>query len=57
MRLCCFQVQEERMFIIERDNHLLASKLAAISRSKGLVDHRNIYPECRCLCVYVTGSV
>ncbi|XP_016086263.1 uncharacterized protein [Sinocyclocheilus grahami] len=40
------QVQDERMFTIERDNHLLASELAAISRSKGRVDHRNIYPEC-----------
>ncbi|XP_043084436.1 uncharacterized protein si:ch211-284k5.2 isoform X2 [Puntigrus tetrazona] len=40
------QVQEERMLVVERDNHLLASKLAAISRSKGLVDHRNHYPEC-----------
>ncbi|XP_073687389.1 sperm axonemal maintenance protein CFAP97D1 [Garra rufa] len=40
------QVQEERMSIIERDNHLLASRLASISRSTGRVDHRNHYPEC-----------
>ncbi|XP_051740184.1 uncharacterized protein si:ch211-284k5.2 [Ctenopharyngodon idella] len=39
------QLQEERMSIIERDNHLLASRLAAITRSKGLVDHRNHYPQ------------
>ncbi|XDV21769.1 hypothetical protein PO909_026790 [Leuciscus waleckii] len=37
------QLQEERMSIIERDNHLLASRLSAITRSKGLVDHRNHY--------------
>ncbi|KAI2648654.1 hypothetical protein ROHU_015680 [Labeo rohita] len=40
------QAQEERMSIIERDNHFLASRLVAISRSNGLVDHRNHYPEC-----------
>ncbi|KAK7118300.1 hypothetical protein R3I94_021959 [Phoxinus phoxinus] len=39
------KLQEERMSIIERDNHLLASRLSAITRSKGLVDHRNHYPQ------------
>ncbi|XP_056090904.1 sperm axonemal maintenance protein CFAP97D1 [Rhinichthys klamathensis goyatoka] len=39
------QLQKERMSIIERDNHLLASKLSAITRSNGLVDHRNHYPQ------------
>ncbi|MGH0161066.1 UNVERIFIED_CONTAM: hypothetical protein FKN15_040665 [Acipenser sinensis] len=28
-----------------RDNHILSSKLSDIMRSKGLVDHRNSYPE------------
>uniref|UniRef100_A0A4W4GCJ9 Uncharacterized protein n=1 Tax=Electrophorus electricus TaxID=8005 RepID=A0A4W4GCJ9_ELEEL len=39
------QVQEERQAIIERDNQLLASRLARIGHSKGLIDHRNDYPE------------
>ncbi|XP_067293306.1 sperm axonemal maintenance protein CFAP97D1 isoform X2 [Pseudorasbora parva] len=39
------KLQEERMSIIERDNHRLASRLAAISRSQGLVDHRNHYSQ------------
>lgn len=30
-----------------RDNHILSSKLSDIMRSKGLVDHRNSYPERR----------
>ncbi|XP_028304683.1 uncharacterized protein CFAP97D2 [Gouania willdenowi] len=37
------QLQEERMSVIDRDNRLLASKLASIVHSKGLVDHRNQY--------------
>ncbi|KAL1248063.1 hypothetical protein QQF64_023439 [Cirrhinus molitorella] len=40
------QAQEERKSIIDRDNQLLASRLAEISRSSGHVDHRNHYPEC-----------
>ncbi|XP_061077221.1 uncharacterized protein CFAP97D2 [Conger conger] len=39
------QSEEEKLAIIDRDNHLLASKLADIMRSKGRVDHRNNYPE------------
>ncbi|XP_035250887.1 uncharacterized protein CFAP97D1 [Anguilla anguilla] len=39
------QSEEERLAIIDRDNHLLSSKLADIMRSKGRVDHRNDYPE------------
>ncbi|XP_065812870.1 uncharacterized protein CFAP97D2 [Labrus bergylta] len=37
------QLQDERLSIIDRDNRLLASKLAAIVGSQGLVDHRNHY--------------
>ncbi len=37
------QLQDERLSIIDRDNRLLASKLADIVCSKGLVDHRNQY--------------
>ncbi|XP_034541146.1 uncharacterized protein CFAP97D2 [Notolabrus celidotus] len=37
------QLQDERLSVINRDNGLLASKLAAIVRSKGQVDHRNHY--------------
>ncbi|KAF7642908.1 hypothetical protein LDENG_00248290 [Lucifuga dentata] len=37
------QLEDERFSIIDRDNHLLASKLAKIVCSKGLVDHRNQY--------------
>ncbi|KAF4081496.1 hypothetical protein AMELA_G00161960 [Ameiurus melas] len=37
------QVQEERQAIIDRDNQLLASKLADIQHSKGHIDHRNFY--------------
>ncbi|XP_058264896.1 sperm axonemal maintenance protein CFAP97D1 [Hemibagrus wyckioides] len=39
------QVQEERQAIINRDNQLLASRLADIQHSKGRIDHRNYYPE------------
>ncbi|XP_036391448.1 uncharacterized protein si:ch211-284k5.2 [Megalops cyprinoides] len=45
LKLKKLQLEEERLAIIERDNHLLSSKLAEIMRSKGLVDHRNDYPE------------
>ncbi|KAK3558829.1 hypothetical protein QTP86_028734, partial [Hemibagrus guttatus] len=38
------QVQEERQAIIDRDNQLLASRLADIQHSKGQIDHRNYYP-------------
>uniref|UniRef100_A0A3Q2DID4 Si:ch211-284k5.2 n=1 Tax=Cyprinodon variegatus TaxID=28743 RepID=A0A3Q2DID4_CYPVA len=37
------QMELERLFSIERDNHLLASRLFNIDCSKGLVDHRNQY--------------
>ncbi|KAM9352411.1 sperm axonemal maintenance protein CFAP97D1 [Symphorus nematophorus] len=37
------KLQDERLSIIDRDNRLLASKLADIVCSKGLVDHRNPY--------------
>ncbi|KAI4883876.1 hypothetical protein NFI96_025742, partial [Prochilodus magdalenae] len=39
------QVQEERQAIIDRDNQMLASRLAGIEHSKGLIDHRNEYSE------------
>ncbi|KAF7701950.1 hypothetical protein C0J45_9322 [Silurus meridionalis] len=39
------QVQEERQAIINRDNQLLASKLADIQHSRGRIDHRNLYIE------------
>ncbi|KAJ8417172.1 hypothetical protein AAFF_G00283990 [Aldrovandia affinis] len=45
LKLKKLQVWEERLATIERDNHLLSSKLADIMRSKGLVDHSNNYPE------------
>ncbi|XP_060759002.1 sperm axonemal maintenance protein CFAP97D1 [Neoarius graeffei] len=45
-KLKAAQVQEERQAIIDRDNQLLASKLADIQHSKGCIDHRNFYPEC-----------
>lgn len=41
--VCVTQLQDERLSIIDRDNRLLASKLADIVCSKGLVDHRNQY--------------
>ncbi|XP_053741932.1 uncharacterized protein si:ch211-284k5.2 [Synchiropus splendidus] len=37
------QLHNERLSIIDRDNRLLASKLADIVGSKGLVDHQNQY--------------
>lgn len=37
------QLHDERLSIIDRDNRLLASRLAEIVGSKGLVDHRNQY--------------
>ncbi|KAI1904395.1 hypothetical protein AGOR_G00005200 [Albula goreensis] len=45
LKLKKLQAEEDKLAIIERDNHLLSSKLADIMRSKGLVDHRNDYPE------------
>uniref|UniRef100_UPI0037E79C99 sperm axonemal maintenance protein CFAP97D1 n=1 Tax=Semicossyphus pulcher TaxID=241346 RepID=UPI0037E79C99 len=41
LKLKKLQLQDERLSIIDRDNRLLASKLADIVRSQGLVDHRN----------------
>ncbi|KAM3870222.1 uncharacterized protein CFAP97D2 [Diretmus argenteus] len=43
LKLKKLQLQDERLSIVDRDNRLLASKLADIVRSKGLVDHRNQY--------------
>ncbi|XP_040894868.1 uncharacterized protein CFAP97D2 [Toxotes jaculatrix] len=43
LKLKKLQLQDERLSIIDRDNRLLASKLADIVCSKGLVDHRNQY--------------
>nr|XP_057931353.1 uncharacterized protein CFAP97D2 isoform X2 [Doryrhamphus excisus] len=37
------QLQDERRATIERDNRLLASSLARIEDSRGLVDHKNQY--------------
>ncbi|XP_021421323.2 uncharacterized protein CFAP97D1 [Oncorhynchus mykiss] len=45
LKLKKLQLQDERLVTIERDNRLLSSKLSDIVRSKGLVDHRNHYPE------------
>ncbi|XP_070686487.1 sperm axonemal maintenance protein CFAP97D1 [Pempheris klunzingeri] len=41
LKLKKLQLQDERLSVIDRDNRLLASKLADIVSSKGLVDHRN----------------
>ncbi|XP_063052370.1 uncharacterized protein CFAP97D2 [Engraulis encrasicolus] len=41
LKLKKLQIQEEKLAIIERDNHLLSSRLATIMLSKGLIDHRN----------------
>ncbi|XP_054476502.1 uncharacterized protein CFAP97D2 [Anoplopoma fimbria] len=43
LKLKKLQLQDERLSVIDRDNRLLASKLADIVCSKGLVDHRNQY--------------
>ncbi|XP_068580157.1 uncharacterized protein CFAP97D2 [Cebidichthys violaceus] len=43
LKLKKMQWQDERLSIIDRDNRLLASKLADIVCSKGLVDHQNQY--------------
>ncbi|XP_068595034.1 uncharacterized protein CFAP97D2 [Brachionichthys hirsutus] len=43
LKLKKLQQQGERLATIDRDNRLLASKLADIMTSKGLVDHRNQY--------------
>uniref|UniRef100_A0AAY4E7K6 Uncharacterized protein n=1 Tax=Denticeps clupeoides TaxID=299321 RepID=A0AAY4E7K6_9TELE len=45
LKLKKLQLEDEKLAIVERDNQLLASKLADIVRSKGMVDHRNDYPE------------
>ncbi|XP_056272703.1 uncharacterized protein CFAP97D2 [Pseudoliparis swirei] len=41
LKLKKLQLQDERLSVIDRDNRLLASKLAHIVCSKGLVDHQN----------------
>ncbi|XP_029379745.1 uncharacterized protein CFAP97D2 [Echeneis naucrates] len=43
LKLKKLQLQDERLSTIHRDNRLLASKLADIVCSKGLVDHQNQY--------------
>ncbi|XP_051236865.1 uncharacterized protein si:ch211-284k5.2 [Dicentrarchus labrax] len=43
LKLKKLQLQDERLSIIDRDNRLLASRLADIVCSKGVVDHRNQY--------------
>ncbi|XP_062855208.1 sperm axonemal maintenance protein CFAP97D1 [Trichomycterus rosablanca] len=45
LKLKKVQVQKERQAIINRDNQLLETRLADIKGSKGLIDHRNFYPE------------
>ncbi|XP_029908683.1 uncharacterized protein CFAP97D2 [Myripristis murdjan] len=45
LKLKKLQLQDERLSIIDRDNRFLASKLAEIARSPGLVDHRNPYQQ------------
>ncbi|XP_029991469.1 uncharacterized protein si:ch211-284k5.2 [Sphaeramia orbicularis] len=46
LKLKKLQLQDERLSVIDRDNRLLASKLANIVCSKGLVDHKNHYSRC-----------
>ncbi|KAM3609534.1 uncharacterized protein V6R79_016466 [Siganus canaliculatus] len=43
LKLKKLQLQDERLAAIDRDNRLLASKLAHIVCSRGLVDHHNHY--------------
>ncbi|KAL3044349.1 hypothetical protein OYC64_012776 [Pagothenia borchgrevinki] len=43
LKLKKLQLQDERLSVVDRDNRLLASKLADIVCSKGLVDHQNQY--------------
>ncbi|XP_028286093.1 uncharacterized protein CFAP97D1 [Parambassis ranga] len=43
LKLKKLQLQDERLSIIDRDNSLLATKLANIVCSKGVVDNRNQY--------------
>ncbi|GAA6229545.1 uncharacterized protein CFAP97D2-like, partial [Lates japonicus] len=43
LKLKKLQLQDERLSIIDRDNRLLASRLANIVCSRGLVDHHNQY--------------
>lgn len=42
-----YKVQKERQAIINRDNHLLATRLTEIKYSNGRIDNRNFYPERR----------
>ncbi|XP_072291599.1 sperm axonemal maintenance protein CFAP97D1 [Eucyclogobius newberryi] len=41
LKLKKLQLQDERLSVIDRDNRLLASRLASIVCSRGLVDHYN----------------
>uniref|UniRef100_A0A3Q1I8V4 Uncharacterized protein n=1 Tax=Anabas testudineus TaxID=64144 RepID=A0A3Q1I8V4_ANATE len=43
LKLKKLQLHDERLSVIDRDNRLLASRLAEIVGSKGLVDHQNQY--------------
>uniref|UniRef100_A0A8C6S3W2 Si:ch211-284k5.2 n=1 Tax=Neogobius melanostomus TaxID=47308 RepID=A0A8C6S3W2_9GOBI len=43
LKLKKMQLQDERLSVIDRDNRLLASRLASIVCSRGLVEHCNHY--------------
>lgn len=40
---CLFQLEEERLATIERDNRILLEKMSYIMRTRGRVDNRNMY--------------
>lgn len=43
LTICCLQLEEERLAVIERDNRMLLEKMSHIMRSRGRVDDRNVY--------------
>ncbi|XP_056411965.1 uncharacterized protein CFAP97D2 isoform X2 [Hyla sarda] len=43
LKLKKLKLEEERLSVIERDNHLLLEKMSAIMRTKGRVDNKNNY--------------
>ncbi|XP_029288972.1 uncharacterized protein si:ch211-284k5.2 [Cottoperca gobio] len=53
LKLKKVQLQDERLSIIDRDNCLLATKLADIVCSKGLVDHRNHSVQTKYVLIFV----
>lgn len=52
---CLFQLEEERLVTIERDNRIFLEKMFYIMRTRGRVDNRNMY-EYKRFILYVSNK-